>query len=76
MTVARALLLLACLLLAVPGLFVGAKGVSAIRKRSAVVQGRTVTGAKAIGAGLILLGWAAGMLLFAALVVTAQLRKG
>ena len=75
MTVARALLLLACVLLAVPALFIAAKGLAAIRRRSAVVQGRTVTGARAIGAGLVLLGWAAGMLLFAVLVVAAQLRR-
>jgi hypothetical protein len=73
--VARALLLLACVLLVVPGLFIGAKGFAALRRRSAVVQGRTVTGARAIGAGLILVGWAAGMLLFAALVFAAQLRR-
>jgi hypothetical protein len=74
-TVARALLLLACALLAVPGLFIGAKGFGAIRRRSTVVQGRTVTGARAIGAGLVLVGWAAGMLLFAVLVFAAQLRR-
>lgn len=71
---ARALLLLACVLLAVPAFFIGAKGLATVRRRSAVVQGRTVTGAKAIGAGLILVGWAAGMLLFAALVFAAQRR--
>jgi hypothetical protein len=73
--VARALLLLAAALLAVPALFIGAKGIAAIRRRSAVVQGRTVVGAKAIGAGLILVGWAAGMLLFAVLVLVAQLSR-
>jgi hypothetical protein len=75
MTVARALLLLACTLLVVPGIFIGAKGLATIRRGSAVVQGRTVTGGKAVGAGLILLGWAAGMILFAVLVATAQLRR-
>ncbi len=75
MSLARALLLLACGLLAVPGLFIAAKGLSAIRKRSAVVQGRTVTGARAIGAGLVLLGWAAGMIGFAVLVLVAQGRR-
>jgi hypothetical protein len=75
MTVARALLLLACVLLAVPGLFVGAKGLAAIRRRSAVVQGRTVTGARAIGAGLVLVGWAAAMITFAVLVIIAQARR-
>ncbi len=72
---ARALLLLACVLLAVPGVFAGAKGLAAIRRRSAVIQGRTVTGGKAVGAGLVLVGWAAGMLLFAVLVLAAQLRS-
>ena len=73
--VARGLLLLACVLLAVPGLFVGAKGLDAIRRRSAVIQGRTVTGAGAVAAGLVLLGWAAGMIGFAVLVLLAQVRK-
>jgi hypothetical protein len=72
---ARALLLLACLLLAVPALFVGARGLAVLRRRAAVIQGRTVTGGKAIGAGLVLLGWAAGMLLFAVLVAAAQLGR-
>ncbi len=75
MTLARALLLLASVLLAVPGLFVAAKGLAAIRRRSTVVQGRTVTGARAIGAGLVLLGWAAGMIGFAVLVLLAQGRR-
>jgi hypothetical protein len=34
-----------------------------------------VTGARAVGAGLVLLGWAAAMLAFAALVLAAQLRR-
>lgn len=66
---ARALVILASLLLVVPGLFVAAKGAFAIRRRQALVQGRTVAGAQAIFAGLILLGWAAGMVGFAALVL-------
>jgi hypothetical protein len=73
--VARALLLLAAVLLAVPGLFVGAKGLAAIRRRSAVIQGRTVTGGRAVAAGLVLVGWAAGMLAFAALVLVAFGRR-
>lgn len=72
---ARALLVLACLLLTVPALWVAAKGVFAIRRRQALVQGRTVTGAQAVFAGLILLGWAAGMLGFAALVLARQLTR-
>lgn len=72
MSLARALLLLACALLAVPALFIAAKGLDAIRRRAAVIQGRPVAGLKAIGAGVILLGWAAGMLGFAVLVIVAQ----
>lgn len=69
---ARALLLLAAALLAVPGAFVTAKGVAAIRRRSAVVQGRAVRGGAAVGAGLILVAWGVGMVGFAALVLVAQ----
>lgn len=72
---ARALLVLACVLLAVPGLFVGAKGLAVVRRRSAVIQGRTVTGARAIGAGLVLVGWAAGMIAFAVLILVALARR-
>ncbi len=75
MSVARALLLLASGLLAFPGLFVTAKGLAAIRRRSAVVQGKTVTGAAAIGAGLVLVAWGLGMVGFAALVLAAQLPR-
>ena len=72
MSVARALVLLAAGLLAFPGLFVTVKGLATIRRRSAVVQGRTVTGAAAIAAGLILVAWGLGMVGFAALVLVAQ----
>ncbi len=72
---ARALLLLACALLVVPAAFVGAKGLAAIRRRSAVVQGRPVAGARAVVAGVVLLGWAAAMLAFAGLVLAVQLRR-
>lgn len=71
----RALLLLACALLVVPALFVGAKGLRAMRRRSAVIQGKTVVGGKAVAAGLVLVGWALGMMAFALLVLAAQLRR-
>jgi len=74
-TLARALVLLAAGLLAVPGLFVLAKGLAAIRRRTALVQGKTVTGARAILAGLVLLSWGAGMIGFAVLVLVAQSRR-
>jgi hypothetical protein len=72
---ASSLLVLAALLLAVPGVFVGAKGLAAIRTRSAVVQGRTVAGTKAIGAGLLLLGWAAGTIALAVLLLAVLVRR-
>ena len=72
---ARALLILAAVLLGIPGLFVTVKGLAAIRRRSAIVQGRTVTGAAALGAGLVLVAWGLGMVGFAALVLAAQLRR-
>ena len=74
MTVARALVLLAAGLLALPGLYVTVKGLATIRRRSAVVQGRTVTGARALGAGAILVLWGLGMLGFSVLVLLAKSR--
>ena len=72
MTPARALLLAAAALLALPGLFVVAKGLATLRRGRAVVQGRTVTGRRAVGAGLILVLWGLGMLVFSVLVVAAK----
>lgn len=72
---AHALVVLACVLLGVPGIWVAAKGVFAIKRRQALVQGRTVTGSQAVFAGLILLVWAAGMLGFAALVLARLLTR-
>lgn len=72
MSVARALVLLAASLLAVPGLWVTAKGLHTLRRGSAVVQGRTVTGVRALGAGLVLVAWGVGMLGFSVLVVLAK----
>jgi hypothetical protein len=69
MSMARALLHLAAGLLALPGLFVTVRGLATIRRRSAVVQGRPVTGGRAVGAGAILVGWGLGMLGFSALVL-------
>jgi hypothetical protein len=74
-TLARALVLLAAALLGIPGLFVAAKGLAAIRRRSAVVQGRTVLGARAVLAGFVLLLWAAAMMGFATVVLAAQWRR-
>ena len=75
MTFARGLVLLAAALLVVPGLWVVAKGLAAIRRRNVLVQGKTVTGLRAMLAGLVLLGWGVGMIGFAVLVLVAQGRK-
>lgn len=72
MSVARALVLLAAALLALPGLWVTVKGLATIRRGSAVVQGKTVTGLRAAGAGLILVAWGLGMLGFAVLIILAK----
>jgi hypothetical protein len=66
---ARALLAFAALLLAVPGLFIVAKGAATIRRRAVYVQGRWEPGRKAAlaGAGLVVYGlvmiFAGGLLL-------------
>ncbi len=72
---ARALVLLAAGLLAVPGLFVGAKGIAAVRRRTIVVQGRPVEGRPAQVAGAVLVAYGAGMLGVAALLVVALLAR-
>ncbi len=69
---ARALVLVAAALLAIPGLWVSVKGLATLRRRTAVIQGRTVSGARAVGAGLVLLAWGLGMLVFSALVILAK----
>ena len=71
---ARALVLLAAALLAIPGLFILAKGIFALRNRRALVQGREVTGGQAVFAAFVLLGWAAFMLGFAGLVLARWAR--
>jgi hypothetical protein len=73
--VKRALLLLAASLLAFPGIFVAVKGLWIVRRRSSVVQGRRVSGAAAVGAGLVLLAWGAAMVGFAVLVLLAYARQ-
>ena len=72
---ARALLVLAALLLGVPGLFVSAKGLAAVRRRSVYVQGRTVGGPRAIAAGAVLIVYGLGMIAIAVMLVLAQARR-
>jgi hypothetical protein len=71
-SVARALVLLAAALLALPGIWVTVKGLATLRRGSAVVQGRTVTGVRALGAGVVLVAWGLGMLGFSVLVILAK----
>jgi hypothetical protein len=72
---ARALVLLAALLLALPGLFVAAKGIAAMRRRSIVVQGRPMEGRPARAAGLVLALYGAVMVGIAAVLVAALLAR-
>jgi hypothetical protein len=72
MSVARVLVLLAASLLALPGVWVTLKGLATLRKGTAVVQGKTVSGVRAVGAGLILVAWGLGMLGFSVLVILAK----
>ena len=72
---ARALLALAALLLAVPGAFVVAKGIAALRRQRVVVHGREVGGARARTAGAMLVVYGLVMIaLGAALVAVAAAR--
>jgi hypothetical protein len=61
--VARSLLAFAALMLAVPGLFILAKGAATIRRRAVYVQGRWVPGRRAAVAGVGLLAYGLLMLL-------------
>jgi hypothetical protein len=65
---ARALLVLAAVLLAVPGLFIVAKGVAALRRQRIYVQGRDVEGARARTAGAMLVAYGLGMVALGAVL--------
>jgi hypothetical protein len=60
--VARALLAFAALMLAVPGLFIVAKGIATLRRRAVYVQGRWEAGRRASVAGVGLLAYGALMI--------------
>jgi hypothetical protein len=60
---ARALLAFAALMLAVPGLFIVAKGVATLRRGAVYVQGRWEPGRRAAVAGVGLLAYGALMIL-------------
>ncbi len=66
---ARALLLLAAVLLALPGAFIVAKGVAALRRRRIYVQGRHVEGARARTAGAMLVVYGLAMIAIGAVLV-------
>ena len=59
---ARALLAFAALMLAVPGLFIVAKGVAPLRRGAVYVQGRWEPGRRATVAGVGLLAYGALMI--------------
>ena len=71
---ASGILLLAAALLAVPGVFVAAKGLSALRRRRIVVQGRAVHGAVAVGAAAALLAYGVAMVFLSAVFAARALR--
>jgi hypothetical protein len=64
-----ALLLLAALLLAVPGAFIGARGLSGLRRGVVIVRGGEVRGGRARAVAVALLGYGAAMIATAALIV-------
>lgn len=66
---ARALLVLAAALLAVPGAFIVAKGIAALRRRRIYVQGRDVEGARARTAGAMLVVYGLAMIAIGAVIV-------
>ncbi|HSN90176.1 MAG TPA: hypothetical protein VLS93_03015 [Anaeromyxobacteraceae bacterium] len=69
-----ALLLLAAALLAVPGAFVGARGVSGLRRGFVIVRGAEVRGAKARVVAVALVGYGAVMIALALAVAARALR--
>ncbi len=73
---ARALLALAALLLGVPGAFVVAKGLAAVRRRSVLVSGRIVEGRKAMAAGAVLMVYGLVMIAVAAVILVAAGARG
>jgi len=70
--VARALLAFAALLLAVPGLFIVAKGTATIRRRAVYVQGRWEPGPKAALAGVGLVAYGFVMIFMGWLLLRAS----
>ena len=67
-----AFLVLAVVLLAVPGFFVAAKGYSALRRGEVLMNGRRLEGSRARSTGVLLLVY--GSLALAAAVVLAAAR--
>jgi hypothetical protein len=63
-----ALLLVAALLLAVPGAFIGARGVSGLRRGTVIVRGGEVRGGRARVVAVALLGYGAVMIALAVAV--------
>ncbi len=66
--IARALLALAAVLLAVPGAFIAARGVSGLRRGVVVVRGREVGGGRARVVAVALVAYGALMIAIAATI--------
>jgi len=72
--VARLALLTAAVLLAVPGFFIGARGVSGLRRGETVVRGRVVTGAQARTIAALLVAYGIGFVAVGAVLAARALR--
>jgi hypothetical protein len=66
---ASALLVLAAALLGIPGAFIVAKGIAALRRRRIYVQGRHVEGTRARTAGAMLVAYGLAMIAIGAVLV-------
>jgi hypothetical protein len=70
---ATMLLLLAALLLAVPGAFIAARGLSGLRRGFVIMRGREVGGGRGRFVALALLGYGIAMMAIAATLVLAAM---
>ncbi len=76
MTLGSAALVAAALFLGVPGLFVGARGLSGLRRGVVMVRGRPVEGPSARAAAALLVAYGAAMIGLAALVLAVAALRG
>lgn len=71
--IARFLLFVAAFLLAVPGAFIVARGVSGLRRGAVIVKGRAVGGAKGKAIAVALVGYGLVMIAIAGTIVATAL---